>query len=196
MADVSQANPAEIPSAAPPAGWLARMIGLIAVGLALLSAIVTFLVLANLTPILPTDGVVKALLWGNACTVLFLIAVIAGELWRVFQARRHGRAGSRLHIRIVTLFSVIAAAPAIFMAVVASITVDRGFDRLFSRQTQSLIDNAAIVAEAYLGEHLQNVRADTIATAIELACPLVTYDDRIVRFASRHGRQYRFAVGA
>jgi PIN domain nuclease of toxin-antitoxin system len=35
-----------------------------------------------------------------------------------------------------------------------------------------------------------------IATAIELACPLVTYDERIARFGKKHGRQYRFAVGA
>jgi PIN domain nuclease of toxin-antitoxin system len=35
-----------------------------------------------------------------------------------------------------------------------------------------------------------------IATAIRLACPLVTYDDRITRFAKKHGRRYRFAVGA
>src|SRR5262249_8798291 len=93
MADISQASRVEFPSAAPPAGWLARAAGLVAVGLALLSAMVTFLVLANLTPILPTDGVVKTLLWVNAGTILFLIAVIAGEFWRVFQARRRGRAG-------------------------------------------------------------------------------------------------------
>jgi PIN domain nuclease of toxin-antitoxin system len=35
-----------------------------------------------------------------------------------------------------------------------------------------------------------------IATAIELACPLVTYDERIAHFGKRHGRQYRFATGA
>ena len=34
------------------------------------------------------------------------------------------------------------------------------------------------------------------ATAIELACPLVTYDERIARFGKKHGRQYRFAIGA
>src|SRR5437016_5601109 len=141
MADITQVSTVEVPSAAPPAGWLPRVAGLVAVGLALLSAMVTFLVLANLTPILPTDGVVRALLWANACTILFLIAVVAREFWRVFQARRRGRAGSRLHIRIVALFSVIAAVPAILMAVVASIPVDRGFDRLFSRQTQSLDEN-------------------------------------------------------
>jgi len=35
-----------------------------------------------------------------------------------------------------------------------------------------------------------------IAAAIELGCPLVTHDERIARFAAKHGRQYRFAVEA
>ncbi len=33
-----------------------------------------------------------------------------------------------------------------------------------------------------------------IATAIELACPFVTYDEPITRFGKDHGRQYGFAV--
>jgi PIN domain nuclease of toxin-antitoxin system len=33
-----------------------------------------------------------------------------------------------------------------------------------------------------------------IATAIDLGCPLVTYDDRIRRFGRQHGKDYRFAV--
>jgi PIN domain nuclease of toxin-antitoxin system len=43
-------------------------------------------------------------------------------------------------------------------------------------------------------EHRDPADRLLIATAIELACPLVTYDDRIARFAKRHGRQYRFSV--
>lgn len=35
-----------------------------------------------------------------------------------------------------------------------------------------------------------------MATAVELACPLVTYDRRIVRFSERHGRRYGLAVAA
>jgi PIN domain nuclease of toxin-antitoxin system len=33
-----------------------------------------------------------------------------------------------------------------------------------------------------------------IASAIELACPLVTYDERILRFAAEYGRPYRFTA--
>jgi PIN domain nuclease of toxin-antitoxin system len=35
-----------------------------------------------------------------------------------------------------------------------------------------------------------------IATAIELACPLVTYDECIARFGKNHGRQYGFTSSA
>jgi PIN domain nuclease of toxin-antitoxin system len=35
-----------------------------------------------------------------------------------------------------------------------------------------------------------------IATAIELGCPLVTYDDRIRRFGERYGERYGFAAVA
>jgi PIN domain nuclease of toxin-antitoxin system len=45
-------------------------------------------------------------------------------------------------------------------------------------------------------EHRDPADRLLIATAIELACPLVTYDDRIARFGKRHGRKYRFVVGA
>lgn len=52
-------------------------------------------------------------------------------------------------------------------------------------------------SRSYQLHHLENRDpADRllIATAINLACPLVTYDERIVRFGRRHGRQYGFAV--
>lgn len=43
-------------------------------------------------------------------------------------------------------------------------------------------------------EHRDPADRLLIATAIELGCPLVTYDERIARFCARRGRQYRFAV--
>lgn len=45
-------------------------------------------------------------------------------------------------------------------------------------------------------EHRDPADRLLIATAIELACPLVSYDGRIARFCQRHGRQYRFAVAS
>lgn len=146
-----------------------RVLGPIAVGLALLSAFVTFVVLADLTPILPTHYVVVSLLLADAATVALLLGVIVREVWQVVQARRSGRAAARLHIRIVGIFSIIAAAPAILVAIVASVTLDRGLDRLFSTRTRAAIENSLIVAEAYLRDHAQIVRSDILLMGFEIS---------------------------
>jgi PIN domain nuclease of toxin-antitoxin system len=41
-------------------------------------------------------------------------------------------------------------------------------------------------------EHRDPADRLLIATAIELDCPLVTYDERIARFGENHGREHRF----
>ncbi|HEY3224698.1 MAG TPA: PAS domain-containing sensor histidine kinase [Pseudolabrys sp.] len=167
---VEQAATAETALAGAPAKrGESRIVGPVVVGLALFSAFVTFVVLADLTPISPTHNVVVTLLLVNAATVLLLLGIIVREVWQVVQARRSGRAGSRLHVRIVGLFSIIAAAPAIMVAIVASVTLDRGLDRLFSTRTRSAIENSLIVAEAYLRDHAQIVRSDIMVMAFDIA---------------------------
>ncbi len=145
-----------------------RILGPLAVSLALLSAFITFVVLADLTPISPGHYVVVTLLLANAATIILLLGVIVREVWKVMQARRSGHAGARLHVRIVGLFSIIAAAPAILVAIVASVTLDRGLDRLFSTRTRAAVENSLIVAEAYLRDHAQIVRSDLLVMAVEL----------------------------
>ncbi len=76
-----------------------RVIGPLAVALALLSAFVTFVVLADLTPVAPTHNVVVSLLLANAATVLLLLAIIVREVWQVVQARRSGRAAVEMKHR-------------------------------------------------------------------------------------------------
>src|SRR5271168_5356586 len=162
-----------------------RLIGAVAVGIALLSATATFLVLAGLTPILPVHEVVVKLLLGNLVTGLLLLAIIGREVWVVVQARRRGRAGSRLHVQIVGLFAVIAAVPTILVAVVASTTLDRGLDRFFSTRTRAMIEQSMIVADAYVSEHFQAIRGEILAMAFDLgrARPLFDQDrDRFQKF--------------
>ena len=77
---VEQAATAETALAVPPSRRSeTRVLGPIAVGLALLSAFVTFIVLADLTSISPTHYVVVSLLLANAATVLLLLGVILRE---------------------------------------------------------------------------------------------------------------------
>ena len=155
-----------------------RLIGAIALGVALLWAAATFLVLGGLTPIVPVDVVVRQLLLGNAVTGLLLLAIIGREVWAVVLARWRGHAGSRLHVQIVGLFTVIAAVPTVLVAVVASTTLDRSLDRFFSTSTKAMVEGTEIVGHAYVNEKLQAIHAATLEMALSLsrAKPLFDQD--------------------
>ena len=159
-----------------------RVLGPLASALAMLSAFATFVVLADLTPVAPTHPVVVTLLLINALTVFLLLGIIAHEVWLVVQARRRGRAAARLHVRIVALFAVIAAVPAILVAIVASVTLDRGLDRLFSTRTRTIIENSVTVADAYLQEHAQIIRGDILAMAFDVSRAKPLFDSERERF--------------
>ena len=167
------------PSLAPPKGWaVRRWLGPVAVALALFSAFLTFIVLTGLTPIEPKRNVVYGFLLINAATILVLVGIIVREVWKVVQARRRGSAAARLHIQVVSLFSIIAVLPAVLVAIVANVTIDRGLDRLFSGPTREVIQNSLIVANAYLHEHAQLIRGDIIGMANDIshARPLFQLD--------------------
>jgi two-component system, NtrC family, nitrogen regulation sensor histidine kinase NtrY len=183
MATVDDAATGEFGSAVKPGARVATgIIGPIVVGIALVSALTTFLVLAGLTPIIPTHNVVVSLLLVNGVAVFLLLGIIGREVWQIVQARRHGRAGAQLHVRIVRLFSVIAAAPAILVAVVASVTLDRGLDRFFSERARAVIANSLIVTEAYLSEHAQTLRGEVQAMAFDIARARPLFDQDRDRF--------------
>jgi two-component system, NtrC family, nitrogen regulation sensor histidine kinase NtrY len=159
-------------------GSLRRFLAPFAVGLALLSTLLTFVVLTGLTQIVPTRAVVLSFLLINGATILLLVGIIVREVWQVMQARRRGRAAARLHIQIVSLFSVIAVLPAVLVAAVANVTIDRGLDRLFSGPTREVIQNSLIIAHAYVQEHAQAIRGDILGMANDLtnARPLFDQD--------------------
>jgi two-component system nitrogen regulation sensor histidine kinase NtrY len=140
-----------------------------AVALALLSAFLTFVVLTGLTSIEPTREVVSSFLLINAGTILLLIGIIVREVWQMIQARRRGRAAARLHVQIVGLFSIVAVLPAVLVAIVANVTIERGLDRLFSGPTKEVIENSLIIARAYTYEHAQLIRGDIIGMANDIA---------------------------
>ncbi|MCC8941253.1 MULTISPECIES: PAS domain-containing sensor histidine kinase [Bradyrhizobium] len=168
------------PAAEPKGFGLRRWLAPFAAATALLSAMLTFVVLSGLTPIEPTKPVVYSFLVINAASILLLMGIIAREVWDVIQARRRGRAAARLHVQIVSLFSIIAVLPAVLVAVVANVTLDRGLDRLFSGPTREAIQNSLSVARAYTYEHAQLINGDILAMASDLANSRPLFDqDRL-----------------
>jgi len=164
---------------APAARRISGILGPVAIGLALLSALATFAIHANLTPIEPTHNVTIVVLLINAVTVLILLAVVLLDVRRVVRARRLGQAGARLHVRFIGLFSVIAAMPVIIVATVASLTLDRGLDSLISNHTQALLANSATVAKAYVRELIYR---DVMGMSYDLARAKPLFDQDRERF--------------
>src|SRR5262249_19004403 len=143
-------------------------IGLITVMLSLVSGLATYAILTGLTPIVPTHIVVVGMLLINLVLVLAMVMIIAWQVTGLWLARRRQVAGAQLHVRIVSLFSVIAVVPAILLAIFASVSLDRGLDRWFSTRTKSIIQNSVDVATAYVQEHGQVIRADTLGMAKDI----------------------------
>src|ERR1700716_3746075 len=184
MTSADTSAPPLDPSFAESRGWsLQRLLALFAVGIALLSTFLTLVVLTGLTRIQPTPEVVISFLLINTATILLLVGIILREVWQVVQARRRGRAAARLHVQIVSLFSIIAVLPAVLVSLVANVTIDRGFDRLFSGPTREVIQNSVIIARAYMQEHAQLIRGDILGMANDIshARPLYDQDRRTFR---------------
>jgi two-component system nitrogen regulation sensor histidine kinase NtrY len=178
------------PAVEPYARSWRRGLAIVAIVLASLAAFVTFAVMVGLTPIEANQSTVYIFLTINAITILLLLTIIGVEVGQVVQARRRGRAASRLHVQIVALFSVIAVLPALIVAGVANFTIDRGLDRLFNTRTKAVIENSVVVANAYVLAHAQQIAGDMTSMANDLANarPLFDQDrDSFIRY---------FAAGA
>jgi two-component system nitrogen regulation sensor histidine kinase NtrY len=128
--------------------FLSRL-GPVVVTFAVALSMGTLLVFADYTPIRPTNDVVISLFVGNLAIILILLGLILSEVWRLVAARRKQAAGARLHIRIVTLFSMIAAAPAILIAIVGSITLERSLNPAFMQDVRGFVYNTAEAARLF-----------------------------------------------
>ena len=142
--------------------------GLIVVSLAVISGLATYLILTGLTPIVPRNDIVLTALVINAVLVVAMIAVIGFQMVGLWRAWRKKIAGARLHARIVALFSVIAALPALLLAIAATTTFSRALDSWFNQQTMAIVQNSLVVGNAYLLEHGQVIRTDIVNMARDL----------------------------
>ncbi len=125
--------------------WFGRIL----VTLALVGSLSTFLVMAGLSPIAPVHNVVITLFAINAAIILALLALVIAQAVGIMRARRRGAAGSGLHGRVVGLFSLVAVLPAVIVAIVASITLERGLEPWFSQRMRDVIFKSVDVADSF-----------------------------------------------
>jgi two-component system, NtrC family, nitrogen regulation sensor histidine kinase NtrY len=142
--------------------------GMTAIIAALVTAALSFAILLGWTPIRPSNSTTIALIAVNVLFIVILAGLVIYEVTRVLRARRTRRAASRLHVRIIFLFSLIAAVPAIVVAIVASITLNQGLDRWFEERTRAIVSSSFDVAQAYVEESARNLQGTTMSLAFVL----------------------------
>ena len=92
---------------------LARNLALALTFAAIASGIATYVALTGSPPFGPDPNTLLALIIIDLVLLLPLAMLVAQRIVRLWVERRKGRAGSRLHARLVLLFGLLAVTPAI-----------------------------------------------------------------------------------
>ena len=147
---------------------VARRLAVVLTVAATLSGIATYVVLSGWLRLGADVDLVLGLLYLDVILLLLLGALVARRLVQLFMARWQGSAGSRLHVRLVALFSLVAVAPAIVVAVFSVGFLHFGLEAWFSERISGALTTSLNVARSYLEEHKEVIRADALAMAADL----------------------------
>ncbi|HMK88628.1 MAG TPA: PAS domain-containing sensor histidine kinase [Methylocystis sp.] len=127
--------------------WLGPVIVLVALGCAL----TTFLVMAEFGPLAPTSDTLYALYVADGLALVALAGLVFRQSYALFKAWRRGVAAARLHLRTVAFFVGVALAPALVLAMVSSISLDRALNPSFLANLKNFVQNTANAAQAVQG---------------------------------------------
>lgn len=154
-----------------------RVLGFVVVLASVMLSSISFLILSGTTNIEPSTTVWTVIWIVTGILVLLMIALVVTEALLLMQARRQQQAGAGMQVRMVTMFALVAAIPAVLVAVVASISLNQGLDQWFSDRTRAMVESSRLVARSYMNEHAQVLRDDIIWVTEELEQARATYDE-------------------
>ncbi len=148
---------------------LGKAVTLVLASIALALGIATFVVLSGGMRLQLTPSGLLVMVLANLAVLLLLGAVLAGRVTRVWVERRRGSAGSRLHVRLVLLFSVVAVTPTILVALFATAFFTLGIQAWFNDRVRTALNEGLEASRGYLEEHRNNIRADALGMANDLS---------------------------
>jgi len=125
----------------------------LAFGVALVAVVMgcfTYALLTDLIHYQLSRGAQIGLLLFDLTLVLSLATAIGWRIARLVATRRTGRAGAKLHVRLVTWFSAVAVVPVILVAIFAAVTLNLGLDQMFSGRVKEALDSAQNVAHRFI----------------------------------------------
>src|SRR3954447_4689598 len=144
----------------------AVLLGLVLIAMLGLSA---WLLTRNVEPgTLLSPPLIAVLLIAILLPAIALMALYARRI-AVGRAERGGLGSRRLHSRLVTLFTAIAAVPTVLVAIFASVLFQSGLEFWFSNRARSMLENASTIAQNVYAQEESRVAGETLTASKDIA---------------------------
>jgi two-component system nitrogen regulation sensor histidine kinase NtrY len=132
-------------------------------------AAITYLILSHGSPGRTLDPFLVALLLvGNLVPAMALLVLIAQRVARSRAEESPFGARGGLHVRLVAIFSVLAAVPTLLVVIFASLLFQFGVRFWFSDRVGVVLQNADRVVQAYINEHRTDLWENALAVRLDL----------------------------
>ena len=105
--------------------------------------------------------VIAFLLVANLIPAIALMALYSRKV-AIRRAEEGGLGSGQLHVRLVALFSAIAAVPTVLVAIFASLLFQSGLEFWFSNRARSMLENTVQVASASYNQEVERVANETV----------------------------------
>jgi two-component system nitrogen regulation sensor histidine kinase NtrY len=131
---------------------------------------------------------IAVLLVANVIPAIALMVLYSRRVARK-RAEREGLGSGKLHARLVTLFSILAAVPTVLVAIFASLLFQSGMEFWFSDRARNMLENTVAIPQAAYQAEEQRVATETLTMSGDVAgyLRIATIDDP--RFQEGFARQ-------
>ncbi|MFL6764884.1 MAG: ATP-binding protein [Sphingomicrobium sp.] len=165
-----------------------RLAWLIAAVLAAIMALSFWLLRRGAEPgTLLSPPLIALLLIANLLPTIALMVLYSRRV-AMRRAEQGGLGSGRLHVRLVALFSALAAVPTVLVAIFASLLFQSGLEFWFSNRARNMLESTVQVARASYDREVDRVENETVTASADLSDYLhkTTIDDP--RFAEAFAR--------
>ena len=111
---------------------------------------------------------IALLLVANLIPAIALMVLYSRRVARQ-RAEREGLGSGKLHARLVTLFSILAAVPTVMVAILASLLLQSGLEFWFSDRARGMLENSVQLARTTYDNEVERVAGATLTASGDLA---------------------------
>ncbi len=159
----------------------------------------TFLVIAFSGPIEPNSNTLILLYFADGLAIVLLLAMVLRQSSTLWRAWRKGEAAAGLHMRTVAFFSLVALVPALAVAVVGTVSLERALSPTFMSNLKGFVHKTAEAAQTFRETQCGELLKEAQLTASDLDQSRAIYDaDRNLyhKYFESRARTLGFSVAA